>query len=63
MAFNLNIKRKEGITKCVRFPAELLKEIEDYIAKNEATFSRFVIEACKYALEDIKTQEKKKIKN
>ena len=58
--FNLNIERKESINKCVRFPTKIITEIEKVTNKNNVSFSKFVIEACVYALEDIKEQEKQK---
>ena len=65
MAFNLKIERKESVNKCIRFPASIIKEIEKVINENNVSFSKFVIEACEYALEDIKEQEEqaKKIKS
>lgn len=64
MAFNLNIEKKTSINKCVRFPVDVIKKIEKITNKNNVSFSKFVIEACKYALEDMKNQKKKvKTKN
>ena len=59
MAFNLNIERKESINKCVRFPVKMINNIEEVIAENNVSFSKFVIEACSYALKDIEDQKKK----
>lgn len=59
MAFNLNIERKETINKCVRFPANLVKEIDNIANENNIAFSKFVIEACKYALKDMEKKAKK----
>ena len=58
MAFNLNIERKESVNKCVRFPMEVITEIDKIIAENNVSFSKFVIEACIYALKDIEEQKK-----
>ena len=63
MAFNLNIERKESINKCVRFPSKVLEKIEKVIAENDISFSKFVIEACVYALNDLEEQDKNKVKN
>ena len=57
MAFNLKIEHKESVNKCVRFPAKISAEIEKVANENNVSFSKFVIEACLYALEDIKEQE------
>lgn len=62
MAFNLNIEKKTSINKCVRFPVDVIKRIEKITNKNNVSFSKFVIQACEYALEDMESQ-KKKIKN
>jgi len=63
MAFNLNTKDKGTANKCVRFPIKLIKEIESVINEYNVSFSNFVIEACKYALENIeKTPKKEKVK-
>lgn len=65
MSFNLNIESKKTTNKCVRFPIKLVKDIEKITSKNQVTFSQFVIEACKYALENIEkpTTKKENIKN
>ena len=59
MSFNLNIERKESVNKCVRFPVKMLKDIEKVIAENNVSFSKFVLEACDYALKDIEEQKRK----
>ena len=59
MAFSLNIKNKEKVNKCVRFPIEIIDEIEQIALENNVSFSKFVIEACEYALKDLKDQKKK----
>ncbi len=41
------------ITKGVRFPSSLILKIEKETKKNKITFSKFVIEACIYALENM----------
>ncbi len=64
MAFNLNIERKESINKCVRFPTNVINDIEKVISENNVSFSKFVIQACEYALKDIEEQQaKKKVKS
>ena len=63
MAFNLNIERKESVNKCVRFPVDVINQIEKITTENDISFSKFVIQACEYALKDIKEQkEEDKIK-
>ncbi len=63
MAFNLNIERKESINKCVRFPIPLMNKIENVLKDYDISFSKFVIQACEYALEELETDEKNKVKN
>lgn len=64
MAFNLVIAKKESINKCIRFPVEIINKIETITDKNNVSFSKFVIQACEYALNDLESQKaKKKTKN
>lgn len=58
MAFNLNIERKESINKCVRFPVDVINRIDKITTENDVSFSKFVIQACEYALKDIEDQQK-----
>ncbi len=52
MKFKIEEKKTETTNKCIRFPANLIKEINN--AKGDKiTFSKFVIEACNYALQNI----------
>lgn len=39
--------------KCIRMPEDLVAKIEKAIEGKNSTFTAFVIEACKHALEDI----------
>ena len=53
-------KKKETENKTIRFPLDLIERIEKAIRGQDTTFSRFVILACEYALENMekeKTQE------
>lgn len=47
------IEKEEKILKNIRFPKELVKKIEIKAKKNKISFTKFVIEACKYALNNI----------
>ena len=40
--------------KCIRFPNDLIEEVESEIEGKDCTFSAFVIEAVKVALENLK---------
>ncbi|MBE6779123.1 MAG: hypothetical protein E7527_05470 [Ruminococcaceae bacterium] len=43
--------------KCVRFPNNLIEEVEREIAGKDCTFSAFVIEAVRVALENLHEEE------
>ena len=50
MAFTIKPNRKETENKTIRFPIPLINRIEKAIQGKDVTFSRFVIQACEYAL-------------
>lgn len=52
MAFQLKPKQQTE-NKTIRFPLPLVERIEEAIENQDITFSRFVILACEYALQDI----------
>ena len=62
MAFRLNEERKETENKTIRFPLPLIERIEENLINTNVTFSRFVIQACEYALEDMENENTNKIK-
>lgn len=43
--------------KCIRFPNNLIEEIEESISGKNCTFSAFVIEAVRIALENLNEEE------
>lgn len=43
--------------KSVRFPNDMIEEIESYIRGTDCTFSAFVVEAVRVALENLKEEE------
>ena len=61
MSFQIRSDRKESENKTVRFPVELIKQIESAIVGKDVTFSGFVIQACKYALENLDIKDKQKV--
>lgn len=66
MSFQIKPYKKETENKTIRFPIQLIDRIENAITSKNVTFSRFVIQACEYALEnmeDIKEKNNKNIKN
>ncbi len=52
MKFKIEEKKIETTNKCIRFPKELINEINK-AKSNKITFSKFVIEACNYALQNL----------
>ena len=60
IGFSLNIEKKESENKTIRFPLPLIKKSEKTLEGTELTFSRFVIQACEYALANMDTEETKK---
>ncbi|CCZ55907.1 putative uncharacterized protein [Clostridium sp. CAG:1219] len=43
--------------KCIRFPNDIINEVEDSIKGKDCTFTAFVIEAVKVALENLKEEQ------
>ncbi len=62
MAFQIKPYRKETENKTIRFPVPLIEKIEKAIKNKDVTFSRFVIQACEYALNDLDESENEKNK-
>lgn len=44
--------------KCIRFPNNIIEEVEEAIKGKDCTFTAFVIEAVKVALENLKEENK-----
>lgn len=44
-------------SKCIRFPNKIIDEVEESIRGKECTFSAFVIEAVRVALENLKEEQ------
>ena len=45
--------------KSIRFPNDVIQDVEKLIVNKDCTFSAFVIAAVKAAIEDVKSQEEK----
>lgn len=58
MAFQIKPHRKETENKTIRFPIPLIDRIEKAIVGKDVTFSRFVIQACEYALNNLEDNKK-----
>ena len=44
--------------KCIRFPNDIIEQVEKEIKGKNCTFSAFVIEAVRVALDDLKVESK-----
>ncbi len=58
MSFQIKPYKKETENKTIRFPIQLIEDIEKAIRNKDVTFSRFVIQACEYALNNIEDKKK-----
>lgn len=58
MSFQIESYKKETENKTIRFPITLIEDIEKAIRGKNVTFSRFVIQACEYALNNIEDKKK-----
>ena len=45
--------------KCIRFPNDMIEEIEKLMVGTGCTFSAFVVEAVRVAIENLKEEENK----
>ena len=57
-AFQLKPQKKQTENKTIRMPLPLIERIEKAIEGHDITFSRFVIQACEYALDNLKEENK-----
>lgn len=57
MGFKLQSDKKESENKTIRFPLDVIKDIESAIVGKEVTFSGFVIQACRYCLKELEEDE------
>lgn len=53
MAFQLKENKKETENKTIRFPVPIIDRIEYAVRNQDVSFSRFVIQACEYALDNM----------
>lgn len=44
--------------KCIRFPNDVIEQVEEAIQGKNCTFSAFVVEAVRMALEDLSEKDK-----
>lgn len=63
MTFKIKEHKAETENKTIRFPIELINKIEKQLVGRNITFSSFVIQACRYALDNMDKTDIKKKKN
>ena len=51
--FQIRSDKKETENKTIRFPLGIIAEIERAIRGKDVSFSSFVIQACRYALDNM----------
>jgi hypothetical protein len=56
MAFQIKPNKKESENKTIRFPLELIEQINQAIEGEDVSFSNFVIQACQYALDNLQQE-------
>jgi hypothetical protein len=57
MAFRINTNKNETENKTIRFPIQLINKIEQKINNKDISFSKFVIQACEYALNNMESDK------
>ncbi|MBR0419345.1 MAG: hypothetical protein IJI66_09255 [Erysipelotrichaceae bacterium] len=57
MGFRLKSDKKETENKTIRFPVDVINDIEAAIVGKEVSFSGFVIQACRYSLKELESDE------
>ena len=60
MAFQIRDNKVETENKTIRFPVTLINKIEDELKEKNVSFSKFVIQACEYALDNMETKKRGK---
>ena len=56
MTFQIKPDKKESENKTIRFPLPLIEEINKALEDKNTSFSGFVIQACRYALDNMETE-------
>lgn len=59
MAFQIKDDKIETENKTIRFPLPLINKIEKQLVGKNISFSKFVIQACEYALENMEAKDYK----
>lgn len=59
MSFKIQPNKKESENKTIRFPLPLVERINQALVGTDVSFSNFVIQACKFALDNMAGEENK----
>ena len=51
----------KSVTKSIRFPSKLIEEVNEAIHGTDCTFTAFVVEAVRVALENLREEEEEQI--
>ena len=57
MPFKIQPSKKESENKTIRFPLPLIERINQALTGTDVSFSRFVIQACEFALDNMVDSE------
>ncbi len=57
MPFHIKADKKEARYKTIRFPKRINDKIKKEAVKNSISFSKVVIQACEYALNNLKEDD------
>ena len=55
------VKKPDNINKTFRMPLELVRKLEILAQEKDVSLNNLVIQCCEYALENIDTEEDKKV--
>ena len=58
MEFVIKPDKKQSENKTIRFPVDVINDIEKVIVGKEVSFSGFVVQACRYALENLTNNDR-----
>ncbi|MBQ9895127.1 YlcI/YnfO family protein [Ruminococcus sp.] len=53
------IKKPTSSNKTIRMPDNLIEKLEKLAGKHDISFNQLVVQCCEYALENMKSEEKK----
>jgi hypothetical protein len=54
------VVKDESFNKTIRMPESLIKQLEKVAYENDISFNKLIVQCCKYALDNMKMDEKDK---